>query len=192
MVQQVTVFCAVSKNSYQLRCCFFWIFKGFNQVFFSSIAPRNTTGWHKHYAKMMGEKERLTWNLMQFVCRMHIFCVIVGYPFLRFSRVLWWFHSDSPSSPRHCRAGLAQTPWACGKRPKKLSKFCGACRKVWHLDFHEIHWMNYFGGTFPPFFLGVQTSLIWLKCLCEMMLEDDRFFFGGMSGNSYKLMKQHP
>ena len=27
------------------------------------------------------------------------------------------------------------------------------------------------------FFLGVQTSLIWLKCLCEMMLEDDGFFF---------------
>ena len=33
-------------------------------------------------------------------------------------------------------------------------------------------------------FLGVQTSLFWLKCLCEMILEDDGFFFGGMSGNS--------
>ena len=27
------------------------------------------------------------------------------------------------------------------------------------------------------FFLGVQTSLFWLKSLCEMMLEDDGFFF---------------
>ena len=26
-------------------------------------------------------------------------------------------------------------------------------------------------------FLGVQKSLIWLKCLCEMMLEDDGYFF---------------
>ena len=61
-----------------------------------------------------------------------------------------------------CRA--SKTPWACGKTPNKWSEFCGDCRKVWqgHLDFHEIHWMILEG--WPPFFLGVQTSLIWLKC----------------------------
>ena len=76
-------------------------------------------------------------------------------------------------------------------RTKVWAKFVEPVGRVWqgHLDFHEIHWFILEG--WPPFFLGVQTSLFWLKSLCEMMLEDDGFFFGGTSGNSCELMKQH-
>ena len=86
--------------------------KDFNHVFFSSIAPRDTTRWHKQYAKMMGEKERLTWNLMQFVC-IH-FVSLWGIHSWDFPGFYWWFHFDSPS----CLAG--KTPWACGKNTKKV------------------------------------------------------------------------
>ena len=82
----------------------------------------------------------------------------------------------------------SKTPWACGKRPKKLSEFCGACRKgvageeQRHLDFHEIHWFILEGWQHS--FWGFKRAWFGLNVLCEMMLEDDGFFFCGMSGNS--------
>ena len=168
-------------------CFFFWILEGFNQVFFSSIAPRDTTRWHKHYANMMGEKERLTRNLMQFVC---IFFVS-----------LWGIHSSDfpgfydgfiPIHPVHqdiAAQGLPRHLGLVEKRPNKsLSEFWPACRKVWQgknkvkvlfftPDFYVTPWLswnslNFFGSLS---FRG--RSWFWLKCLCEMMLEDDVFFW---------------
>ena len=49
-------------------CFFFLDFGRIQSSIFFIHCPRDTTRWHKHYANMMGEKERLTRNLMQFVC----------------------------------------------------------------------------------------------------------------------------
>ena len=140
-------------------CFFFWIFKGFNQVFFSSIAPRDTTRWHKHYAKMMGEKERLTWNLMQFVYI--FFCIIsvsipqifqgsmmVSFRFTQFTETSLLFGKQDTlglwKKDRKNRANFVEFVGRCGRAPW-LS---------WN-SLNELFWRD------GRLFLGVQTSLIW-------------------------------
>ena len=176
------VLCCFQKFT-RVWCLFFWIFKGFNQVFFSSIAPRDTTRWHKHYAKMMGEKERLTWNLMQFGC---IFFVS-----------LWGIHSSDfpgfydgfiPIHPVHQDIAAQGLPRHLGLVEKDRTKWAnfvelvGRCGRGTLTFMKFIEWIILEG--WEPFFLGVQTSLIWLNFFVWNDAGRWWIFLGGMSGNS--------
>ena len=189
MVQQAMVFFAVFQKFTPVWCfSFSWFLKDSNNFFFIHCPKR-----HHAVTQAICENDggRGTSDLKLDAIFKHIFCVIwVSIPNAStFPGFLWWFHFDSPSSPRHRR----QDALGLWKNTRKsLSEFvevvgrCGRGRtksKSFFLtpDFYVAPWLSwnsliYFGGM-AAFFEGFKRAWFGLNVCVKWCWKMMDFFW---------------